>query len=210
MASKDGIPTGTSVLEKCNELFKALTKYQVELKDVYTELSVALQAETKRRTKIESLLGKAEERFTKCISKNSELYKLARSTEDPTATQNDLDQWLKVCMNRQEQYTDPALKFCDNPDNDAGANVESFVSRNSSASLSHKRSFSRSSYYSMTSSQRRRALAANTLKLKEVERQKEVTMQLEKDKHELKMKEMAEEKRVKVNELKIKEFELND
>ena len=46
-------------------------------------------------------------------------------------------------------------------------------------------------------------------------------MQLEKDKHELekhkseldhqqKMKEMAEEKRAKINDLKIKEFELNE
>ena len=121
MASKDGIPTG--VLDKCNKLFKACSKYEVELKDVYTELNAALQAENKRRSKIESLLGKAEERFTQCINKNSELYKLARSTEDPTATQNDLDQWLKICMNRHEQHTDPARKFCDNPDTDAGADV---------------------------------------------------------------------------------------
>ena len=132
MASKDGIPTGTSVLDKCNKLFKARTRYEVELKDVYTELNAALQAEHKRRSKIESLLGKAEERFTKCISKNSELYKLA------CATQNDLDQWLKICMNRHEQHTDPARKFCDNPDTDTGADVESVMSRRSSASRSHK------------------------------------------------------------------------
>ena len=166
MASKDGIPTGTSVLEKCNKLFKARSKYEVELKDVYTELNAALQAENKRRSKIESLLGKAEERFTKCINKNSELYKLARSTEDPTATQNDLDQWLKVCMNRHEQHTDPARKFCDNPDTDAGAEVESVMSRRSSASRSHKSSVSHSSKFSMTSSQRRRTLAANVFKVK--------------------------------------------
>ena len=73
MASKDGIPTGTSVLDKCNKLFKARSKYEVELKDVYTELNAALQAENKRRSKIESLLGKAEEMFTKCINENSEL-----------------------------------------------------------------------------------------------------------------------------------------
>ena len=221
MASKDGIPTGTSVLDKCNKLFKARSRYEVELKDVYTELNAALQAENKRRSKIESLLGKAEERFTKCINKNSELYKLARSTEDPTATQNDLDQWLKICMNRHEQHTDPARKFCDNHDTDAGADVESVMSRRSSASHSHKSSMSRTSKFSMNSSQRRRALAANTLRLKEVERQNDVAMQLEKDKHELekhkseldhqqKMKEMAEEKRAKINDLKINEFELNE
>lgn len=76
MASKDGIPTGTSVLGKNNKLFKARSKYEAELKDVYTALNTALQAENTRRTKIESLLGKAEERFTKCINKNCELYKL--------------------------------------------------------------------------------------------------------------------------------------
>ena len=78
---------------------------------------------------------------------------------------------------------------------------ESVTSHRSSASRSHKSSVSRSSKFSMTSSQRRRALAANALRLKEVDRQNDVAMQLEKDKHELekhkhelKMKEMAEKK----------------
>ena len=51
MASKDGIPTGTSVLDKCNKLFKARTRYEVELKDVYAKLNAALQAKNKRLSK---------------------------------------------------------------------------------------------------------------------------------------------------------------
>ena len=62
----------------------------------------------------------------------------------------------------------------------------------------------------MTSSQRRRALEAMKLGAQETERQNAAAIQLEKERFQLKLEEIAEEKRSKLNEFQIDEYELAD
>ena len=62
----------------------------------------------------------------------------------------------------------------------------------------------------MTSSQRRLALEAMKLGVLETERQNAAAIQLEKGCFQLKLKEIAEEKRNKLNELQIEDYEMVD
>ena len=62
----------------------------------------------------------------------------------------------------------------------------------------------------MTSSQRRRALEATKLRAQGAERQTAAALQLEKDRFDPRLKEIAEEKRRELDELKIDKMELAD
>ena len=88
--------------------------------------------------------------------------------------------------------------------------TDSVPSHKSIGSRSHKSSQPSSRAASMTSSQRRRALEATKLRAQEAERQTAAAMQLEKDRFDLRLKDITEEKRRKVNELEIDEMELAD
>ena len=106
------------------------------------------------------------------------------------------------------QTTTMARDYLDGTSDKAREDAESVPSHKSIGSSSHKSSQSSSRAASMTSSQRRRALEATKLRAQEAERQTAAAMQLEKDRFDLRLKEIAEEKRCKLNELKIDEMEL--
>ena len=103
-----------------------------------------------------------------------------------------------------------ARAYLDGTSDEATEDAESVPSHKSIGSRSHKSSQPSSRAASMTSSQRRRALESTKLRAQEDERQTAAAMQLEKDRFDLRLKEIAEEKRRKLNELKIDEMELAD
>ena len=199
-----------SLLETASRLFKSRNRFENELRNTYEDLESVLTSDTKRKTKVESLLGRAEEKLQKAITTNNQLRDLAPSTNDPQKTIEDLDQWLQNAMACHDKTTTMARDYLDGTSDKATEDAESVPSHKSIGSRSHKSSQPSSRAASMTSSQRRRALEATKLRAQEAERQTAAAMQLEKDRFDLRLKEIAEEKRRKLNELKIDEMELAD
>ena len=122
----------------------------------------------------------------------------------------DLDQWLQIAMACHDNSTTMAWDYLDGISDKATEDAESVPSHKSIGSHPHKSSQTSSRAASMTSCQPRRALEATKLRAQEAERQTAAAMQLEKDRFDLRLKEVAEEKRRKLNELKIDEMELAD
>ena len=167
-----------------------------------------LTSDTKRKTQVESLLGRAEEKLQKAITTNNQLRDLVPNTNDLQKTIEDLDQWLQNAMACQNKTTTMARDYLDGTSDKAMEVAESVPSHKSIGSRSHKSSQPSSRAASMTSSQQRRALEATKLRAHEAERQTAAAMQ--KDRFDLRLKETAKEKCRKLNELKIDELELAD
>ena len=197
-----------SLLETASRLFKSCNRFENELRNTYEDLESVLTSDTKRKTKVESLLGRAEEKLQKAIALNNLLRDLAPNTNDRQKTIEDLDQWLQNAMACHDKTTTRARDYLDGTSDKATEDAESVPSHKSIDSRSHKSSQPSSRAASMTSSQRRRALEATKLRAQKAERQTAAAMQLEKDRFDLRLKEIAEEKRRKLNELKIDEMEL--
>ena len=195
-----------SLLETASRLFKSGNRFENELRNTYEDLESVLTSDTKRKTKVESLLGRAEEKLQKAITTNNQLRDIAPNTDDPQKTIEDLDQWLQNAMASHDKTTTMARYYLDGTSDKATEDAESVPSRKSIGSRSHKSSQPSSRAASMISSQRRRALEATKLRAQEAERQTAAAMQLEKDRFDLRLKEIAEEKRRKLNELKKKKW----
>ena len=146
----------------------------------------------------------------KAIATNNQLRDLAPNTNDPQKTIEDLDQWLQNAKACHDKTATMARDYLNSTSDKATEDAESVPSHKSIGSRSHKSSQPSSRAASMTSSQRRRILEATKLRAQEAERQTAAAMQLEKDRFDLRLKETAEEKRCKLNELKIDEMELAD
>ena len=69
-----------SLLETASRLFKSRNRFENELRNTYEDLESVLTSDTKRKTKVESLLGRAEEKLQKAITTNNQLRDLAPST----------------------------------------------------------------------------------------------------------------------------------
>ena len=199
-----------SLLETASRLFKTRNRFENELRNTYEGLKSVLTSATKGKTTVESFLGRAEEKLQKAITTNNQLRDLAPNTIDPQKTIEDLDQWLQNAIACHDRTTTMARDYSDGTSDKATQDAESVPSHKSIGSRSHKSSQLSSRAASMTHSQRRRALEATNLRAQEAERQTAAAMQLEKDRFDLRLKESSEEKRCKLNELKIDEVELPD
>ena len=56
-----------SLLETASRLFKTRNRFENELRNTYKDLGFVLTSDTKLKTKVESLLGRAEEKLQKAI-----------------------------------------------------------------------------------------------------------------------------------------------
>ena len=70
--------------DKFNKLYNARAKVEAELKNIYGEINKAVDKQDKK-VKIECLIVKCKDAFTRVVDKNEELFDLAKETEDPDA-----------------------------------------------------------------------------------------------------------------------------
>ena len=130
----------------------------------------------------------------KAVTTNNQLRDLAPNTDDPQKTIGDLDQWLQNAMACFDKTTTTAGDYLDGTSNKATKDAESGPSHKSIGSRSQKSSEPSSRAASMTSSQRRRAIEATRLQAQKAERQTAAALQLEKDRFDLRLNEIAEKK----------------
>ena len=141
-----------SLLETVSRLFKTRNKFEKELRSTYEDLESVLTSDTKRKTKVESLLGCAEEKLQKAIATNNQLRDLAPNTNGPQKTIEDLDQLLQIARSCHDKTTTMARDYLDGTSDKATEVAESVPSHKSTGSRSHKSSQPSSRAASMTSS----------------------------------------------------------
>ena len=76
--------------EKFNKLYSAREKLEVEFNNIYGEINNAVDKQDKK-IKIERLIVKCKDAFTRVVDKNEELFDLAKNNEDPDAACKDLE-----------------------------------------------------------------------------------------------------------------------
>ena len=93
----------TTLQDKFNKLFSARAKLEAELHNIYGEINIAVDKQD-RKVKIERLIVKCKEAFTRVVDKNEELFDLAQRTEDPDAACKNLEKWLETVTKKTDEF----------------------------------------------------------------------------------------------------------
>ena len=93
--------------DKINKLYGAKAKLEAELNNIYGEINNAVDKQG-RKVKIERLIVKCKEAFTRIVDKNDELSDLAQKTEYPDAAFENLEQWLETVTKKTDEFISAA------------------------------------------------------------------------------------------------------
>ena len=79
--------------EKLKKLFNARSNLESELCNIHKDITDAIDRQD-RRVKVERLVSKLKDVFSKLVQKNEELFDLASKAENPDSIYPVLEQWL--------------------------------------------------------------------------------------------------------------------
>ena len=175
--------------DKFNKLYSARAKLEAELNNIYGEINNTVDKQD-RKVKIERLIVKCKDAFTRVVDKNEELFDLAQKTEDPDAACKSLEKWLETVTKKTDEFIAAAPGYINSVHDKETA--ELYISHHS-RSGSHMTSSKRSS-------QRQRDLEISRLKKEELEKQHEAKLRLARQRLEI-------EKQTKLRELEIEQPE---
>ena len=175
--------------DKFNKLYSARAKLEAELKYIYGEINNAVDKQD-RKVKIERLIVKCKDAFTRVVDQNEELFDLAQKTEDPDAACKNLENWLETVTKKTDEFIAAARGYIKSVHDKETA--ELYTSRHS-RSGSHMTSSKRPS-------QRQRDLEISRLKREELEKQHEAKLRIARQRLEI-------EKQTKLRELEIEQLE---
>ena len=201
--------------EKLKKLFNARSNLESELCNIHKDITDAIDRQD-RRVKVERLVSKLKDVFSKLVQKNEELFDLASKVENPDSIYPVLEQWLHDVTKNNGKFLLAARSYIDSvADRDTvceGVNPQGQSKRSS-----------RQTTTSM-SSQRKYEFLMAKLKREEAEKQEQAAMRLAKQKHEIAMRkkeleiqmeqmalqELEEDHRQRVAAAKLDEAELMD
>ena len=179
----------TTLQDKFNKLYSARAKLEAELNNIYGEINNAVDKQD-RKIKIERLIVKCKDAFTRVVDKNEELFDLAQKTEDPDAACKNLEKWLETVTKKTDEFIAAARGYINSvQDKETAEMYTSHHSRSGSHMTSSKRS-----------SQRQRELELSRLKREELEKQHEAKLRIARQRLEI-------EKQTKLRELEIEQLE---
>ena len=89
--------------DKFNKLYSARAKLEAEINNIYGEVNNAVDKQD-RKVKIERLIVKCKDAFTRVVDKNEELFDLAQKTEDPDAACKNLEKWLEAVTKKTDEF----------------------------------------------------------------------------------------------------------
>ena len=179
----------TTLQDKFNKLYSARAKLEAELYNIYGEINNAVDKQD-RKVKIERLIVKCKDAFTRVVDKNEELFDLAQKTEDPDAACENLEQWLETVTKKTDEFIAAARGYINSvQDKDTAELYTSHHSRLGSHMTSSKRS-----------SQSQRDLELSRLKREELEKRHEAKLRIARQPLEI-------EKQTKLRELEIEQLE---
>ena len=197
------------------KLFNARSNLESELHNIHKDITDVIDRQD-RRVKVERLVSKLKNVFSKLVLKNEELFELASKAENPDSIYPVLEQWLDNVTKNNDEFLLAARSYIDSvADQDT-------VCKSVNPQGQFKRS-SRQTTSSM-SSQRKHDFLMAKLKREEAEKQEQAAMRLAKQKHEIAMRkkeleiqmeqiafqELEEDHRQRVAAAKLDEAELMD
>ena len=201
--------------EKLKKLFNARSNLESELCNIHKDITDAIDRQD-RKVKVERLVSKLKDIFSKLVQKNEELFDLASKTENPNSIYPVLEQWLDDKTKNNDKFLLAARSYIDSvSDRDT---VCECVNPQGQSKRSSRRTTS------SMSSQRKHEFLMAKLKREEAEKQEQATMRLAKQKHEIAMRkkelekqmeqmalqELEEDHRQRVAAAKLDEADLKD
>ena len=161
--------------EKLKKLFKARSNLESELRNIHKDITDAIDRQD-RRVKVDRLVSKLKDIFSKLVQKNEELFDLASKAENPDSIYPVLEQWLDDVTKNNDKFLLTARSYIDSVDSDTvceGVNPQGQSKRSSRRTTSSM------------SSQRKHDFLMAKLKGEEAEKQEKAAMRLAKQKHEI-------------------------
>ena len=182
--------------EKLKKLFKARSNLESELCNIHKDITDAIDRQD-RRVKVERLVSKLKDVFSKVVEKNEELFDLASKAENPDLFYPVLEQWLDAVTKNNDKFLLAARSYID-----SDAHRDTVCDGNNPQGQS-KRSSRRT--VSSMSSQRKHDFLMAKLKREEAEKQEQAAMRLAKQKHEIAMR--KKELEIQMEQMALQELE---
>ena len=201
--------------EKLKKLFNARSSLESDLCNFHKDITDAMDRQD-RKVKVERLVSKLKDVFSKLVQKNEELFDLATKAENPDSIYPVLEQWLDDKTKNNDKFLLAARSYIDSlADRDTvceGVNPQGQSKRSSRRTTSSM------------SSQRKHEFLMTKLKSEDAEKQEQTAMRLAKQKHEIAMRkkelellmeqmalqELEEDHRQRVAAAKLDEADLMD
>ena len=179
----------TTFQDKFNKLYSARAKLEAELNNIYGDINNAVDKQDKK-VKIERLIVKCTDAFTRVVDKNEELFDLAQKTGGPDAACKNLEKWLENVTKKTDEFIAAARGYINLVhDKETAELYTSHQSRSGSHMTSSK-----------GSSQRQRDLELSSLKREGLEKQHEAKLRIARQRLEI-------EKQTKLRELEVEQLE---
>ena len=179
----------TTLQDKFNKLYSARAKLEAEVFNIDGEINNAVDKQD-RKVKIERLIVKCKDAFTRVVDKNEELFDLAQKTEDPDAACKNVEKWLETVTKKTDEFIAAARGYISSVhDKETAELYTSHHSRSGSHMISSKRP-----------SQRQRDLEISRPKREELGKQHEAKLRIAGQRLEI-------EKESKLRELEIEQLE---
>ena len=92
----------TTLQDKFNKLYSARAKLEAELNNIYGEINSSVDKQD-RKVKIERLIVKCKDAFTRVVDKNEELFDMAQKTKNPDAACKNLENWFETVTKKTDE-----------------------------------------------------------------------------------------------------------
>ena len=130
----------TKLQDKFSKLYSTRAKLEAELNNIYGEINNAVDKQD-RKVKIERLIVKCKDAFTRVVDKNEELFDLAEKIEEPDAACKNLEKWLETVTKKTDEFIAAARRYINSvQDKETTEQYTSHHSRSGSHMCSSKRS----------------------------------------------------------------------
>ena len=182
--------------EKLKKLFNARSNLESELCNIHKDITDAIDRQD-RRVKVERLVSKLKDVFSKLVEKNEELFDLASRAENPESIYPVLEQWLDDVTKNNDNFLLAARNYIDSVAH------RDIVYEGVNPQGQSKKSSRRTT--SSMSSQRKHEFLMAKLKREEAEKQEQAAMRLAKQKHEIAMR--KKELEIQMEQMALQELE---
>ena len=182
--------------DKLKKLFNTRSNLESELCNIHWNITDAIDRQN-RRVKVERLVSKLKDVFSKLVEKNEELFDLASKAENPDSIYPVLEQWLDDVTKNKDKFLLAARSYIDSVAH------QDTVCEGVNPQGQSKRSSRRTA--SSMSSQRKHDLLMAKLKREEAEKQEQAAMRLVKQKHGIAM--IKKELEIQMEQMALQELE---
>ena len=182
--------------KKLKKLSNARSNLESELCNIHRDITDAMDRQH-RRVKVERLVSKLKDIFSKLVQKNEELFDLASKAENPDSIYPVLEQWLDDVTNTNDKFLLAARSYIDSVAH------RDTVCEGVNTHGQSKRSSRRTA--SSMSSQRKHEFLMAKLKREEAEKKEQAAMRLAKQKHEIAIR--KKELEIQIEQMAFHELE---